>query len=213
MGGPLARLAPLVLLVAVGAAACQTDASAGASPAPESVALPDGSPGLAWGDGDYGVVLVHGAAYDAASWAPQAEVLAANGMTVVAVEQADAGSVEGAIGYLQTERGVERVALLGASAGTSAVLSVGREAPELVDQLIVLSGSGDVSVLGDFPKLFTASEGEPQASDAERMAAEAPGDWNALYLAPGDAHAQAIFMTDGGPQLLDAILQRLEERR
>lgn len=211
------RLAALALPLALGIVACQTDATVSASPAgspaPESVALPEGSRALAWGDGAYGVVLVHGAAYDAASWDPQARVLAENGMSVLAVDEASADSVASAIGYLQEMRSVERVAVLAASAGTAAALQVGRDTPDLVDQLIVLSGSGEVNALGDFPKLFAASSGEPAAAEAERMADEAPGDWNALYLAPGDAHAQAIFDSAGGDALLDAIVQRLEERR
>jgi pimeloyl-ACP methyl ester carboxylesterase len=212
MARPMIGPAVAGLLLAAWLAGCQADGSADASPAPASVTLADGSLALAWGDGPYGLVLVHGAAYDAASWAPQAVVFADNGMSVLAIEQADAESVEAAIRHLQ-DGGAERVALLGASAGVAPVLEVGRTAPQLVDQLIVLSGSGDVSGLGDFPKLFAASEGEALAADAERMADEAPGDSNVLYLAEGDAHAQAIFETEAGPALLDAIVQRLEERQ
>ena len=58
---------------------------------------------------------------------------------------------------------------------------------ELVDQLVVIIAEGDATTLGVFPKLFVASEGEPAVGDAERMADEAQGDWNALYLAPGAA--------------------------
>ena len=183
--------------------------SAGAT----TITLANGSAALLWGSGQYGVVLVHGAVYDAASWDPQARVFADHGMTVLAVEQADAESVAAAIAYLRDDRGLPRVAVLGASAGSAASLAVGRDQPELVDQLILLSGTGDVASLGDFPKLFAASQGEPAASDAERMAADAPGDWNALYLAPGSAHAQAIFGSEGGSALLDALVARLEERR
>jgi pimeloyl-ACP methyl ester carboxylesterase len=212
MTGPMGRLAVAAALAATAVSGCQADGSAGASPAPGSVTLANGSLALAWGDGAYGLVLVHGAAYDAASWEPQARVFADNGMRVLAVEDASADGVEAAIRHLH-DAGVDRVALLGASAGAAPVLQLGREEPDLVDQLIVLSGSGDVTALGDFPKLFAASEGEGLAADAERMAEEAPGAWNALYVAGGDAHAQAIFETDGGPGLLEAIVLRLEERR
>jgi pimeloyl-ACP methyl ester carboxylesterase len=203
-------LATVLLALAVGACSGATpSANAGSA----ALSLANGSAALLWGSGQYGVVLVHGAAYDAASWEPQALALAGHGMTVLAVEQADAESVAAAIAYLRDERGLPRVAVMGASAGSAAALAVGRDQPELVDQLILLSGTGDVASLGDFPKLFAASQGEPAASDAERMAAEAPGDWNALYLAPGSAHAQAIFGSEGGSALLDALVARLEERR
>jgi pimeloyl-ACP methyl ester carboxylesterase len=209
----LARpVSALVLGLALGACGSASP-SAGAGTPATAITLPNGSAALVWGSGPYGLVLVHGAAYDAASWSAQADAFAAHGMTVLAVERADADSVASAIHELQDERGVERVAVLAASAGSAAALAVGREQPDLVDQLLLLSGSGDATTLGVFPKLFAASQGEPAASDAERMAAEAPGDWNALYLAPGSAHAQAIFASEGGGALLDALVARLEERR
>jgi len=200
----------LLLGLALGACGASTPS---ASAVAATISLANGSAALLWGSGQYGVVLVHGAVYDAASWGAQAQTFAEHGMTVLAVEQADAESVGAAIGYLRDDRGLPRVAVLGASAGSAAALAVGRDQPELVDQLILLSGGGDVASLGDFPKLFAASQGEPAASEAERMAADAPGDWNALYLAPGSAHAQAIFGSEGGSALLDALVARLEERR
>lgn len=207
------RTSPLVTVLlglALGACGASTPSAGAGSGA---ISLANGSAALIWGSGQYGVVLVHGAVYDAASWDPQARAFVDHGMTVLAVERADAESVTDAIGYLRNDRGLPRVAVLGASAGSEAALAVGRDQPELVDQLILLSGIGEVASLGDFPKLFAASQGEPAASDAERMAADAPGDWNALYLAPGSAHAQAIFGSEGGSALLDAFIARLEERR
>jgi pimeloyl-ACP methyl ester carboxylesterase len=197
---------PLALALALAMAGCTVAPGDGGR-----VTLADGSSALLWGDGEYGVVLVHGAIYDAASWEPQAAVFAENGMSVLAVESATAESVVAGIAYLR-ER-VERVALLGASAGAGPAMEVGRTQPGIVDQLIILSGSGDASTLGEFPKLFAASEGESAAAAAERMSVEAPGRWNALYLAPGNAHAQAIFISEGGDALLNAIVRRLEERR
>ncbi len=41
---------------------------------------------LTWGDGPYGVVLAHGASFDAASWEEQAVRIADQGATVIAVE-------------------------------------------------------------------------------------------------------------------------------
>lgn len=208
-----ALLAPLLLVLAGCTLATDGSPTPMTSAGGEPVTLDDGTAALVWGDGPYGLVLVHGAIYDAASWDPQARVFAQHGMTVVAVERLDAGTARAAIRELTDGRGLERVALLGASAGTGPVLAIGRDDPELVDQLIVLSGSGDVSSLGDFPKLFAASEGEAVAAEAERMAVEAPGSWNVLYLAPGSAHAQAIFGSEGGAALLDALVARLDERR
>ncbi len=193
------------LVVAVTACAAE---QAGGSPYP----LPDGAAARRWGDGPYGVVLIPDTGRDAASWDAHARVLADEGMTVVGLDAVDAAIAEAAIRRLHDD-GVERVAVLAAGAGSNAAFALGVEQPALVDQLIVLSARGNVSRLGVFPKLFIASEDEGAAAEAERMTAEAPGDWNALFLADGGATGQAILEGEGAGDALDAIVQRLEERR
>ncbi|MDP9439306.1 MAG: alpha/beta hydrolase [Actinomycetota bacterium] len=163
---------------------------------------------LAWGDGDRGVVLAHGAAYDAASWETQAEKIAESGATVLAVEDTSAGGVRAAADHLKSERGARSVCLVGASAGSSGVLDVGRRSPGEVAQIVLLSGSGDVSGLGDYPKLFAASEGEGIAERVRRMAEQAPGDRNEALIVGGDARAQAIFDTPQGDRLLRTVSSR-----
>ena len=91
------------------------------------------------------------------------------------------------------------------------MLQVAEEAPEKVSQIILLSGTGDVSGLGEYPKLFVASEREEISDQVRQMADEAPGDRNEALILPGDAHAQAIFQTEEGERLMQAILERLEE--
>jgi pimeloyl-ACP methyl ester carboxylesterase len=172
-----------------------------------------GTEALVWGEGDYGVVLSHGASYDAASWEPQAKEMARNGMVVLAVEDTSGESVATAAKYLKEERAARGVALVGSSAGTSGVLEAAEAHPELPDQLIILSGAGDVSGLGAYPKLFVASEGEGLAQEARRMAEEAPGTQNEALIVAGDAHAQGIFDTKAGKMLMDAILERLRRYR
>lgn len=168
--------------------------------------------GIVWGEGDRGVVLSHGAAYDAASWEDQGETLGENGVVALALEETSPNNVRSAIDYLKEEYDVGSVTLIGASAGSQGVLQAAEEAPEKVNQLILLSGMGDVSGLGEQPKLFVASEGEGGlAEGARQMAEEAPGDENEALLLPGDAHAQAIFRTDEGERLTQTILERLEE--
>jgi pimeloyl-ACP methyl ester carboxylesterase len=157
------------------------------------------------------VVLAHGAAYDAASWRAQAERLAGSGVTALAVEDTSAQSVAAAAGYLKEERGVRDVTLIGASAGTAGVLGAAEEDTRLVDGVILLSGTGEVSGLGEYPKLFVASEGEGLAGEVRRMADGAPGSRNEVLILPGDAHAQAIFETDQGERLMRVILERLKE--
>lgn len=168
---------------------------------------------LLWRAGAYGVVLSHGAAYDAASWRPQAEAISAGGTTVLALEQTSPEDILAALRFLRQACGIAEVALIGASAGASTALIATAMEPEAVDQLIILSGTGDVSTLGDQPKLFVASEGEGLADATRQMAEDAPGASNEALILPGDAHAQAIFMTEQGNDLLQTILNRLEAQQ
>jgi pimeloyl-ACP methyl ester carboxylesterase len=200
----MSRLLPVLALTLV-LAGC-------GSPVGSPFPLPFHDDARRWGDGPYGLVLVPDAGRDAASWDAQARTLAEEGMTVVAVAEAEPSVVAAAIRRLRDE-GVERVAVMAAGAGAEAALELGTQQPDLVDQLILLSAVGEVSGLGVFPKLFVASEDEAAAANAERMADEAPGDWNALYLAPGSESGQAILSGEGSAEAMEAIVQRLEERR
>ncbi len=77
---------------------------------------------LVWGQGDYGVVMAHGAAYDATSWEEQGQRIGEEGMVALAVEDTFPESLLASIDYLKAERGAQGVALVGASAGGSAAL-------------------------------------------------------------------------------------------
>ena len=170
---------------------------------------------LVWGSGSYGVVLVHGAIYDAASWTDQAERIAAAGFSVVAIEHATADDTRAAMDYLRREHGVTRVALIGASAGTGPVLSVasaGDNTNPAVDLVVILAGSGNVDDLSAPSVLFISAENDAAAS-AERMMEATSGDPNDLVLVPGSAHAQALFNQPEGETVLQAILARLAERQ
>ena len=184
--------------------------SGGADSGGERITVGD-TEALVWGDGDRGVVLSHGAAYDAASWETQAKKIADSNAAVLAVEDTSAGSIQSAADYLKEERGVQSVSLIGASAGSAGVLEVGRQSPGEVAQIILLSGTGEVSGLGDYPKLFTASEGEGLAERVRSMAEEAPGGNTEALIVGGSAHAQAIFDSPQGDRLLEAINERLRQ--
>ncbi len=205
-------IAVAVLVVGCGASESSTaDEEQGSDISGEWVSLP-GTWAVLWGEGERGVVLAHGAAYDAASWEPQGQRLGENGAAALAVEETSPSNLRTAIRYLKEESGVESVTLIGASASARPVLEVGGEDPEKIDQLILLSRIGDVSGLGEYPKLFVASEGEGIAERVRQMADEAPGDRNEALILPGDAHAQAIFQTEEGEQrLMQVILERIEE--
>ncbi|ROR90870.1 hypothetical protein EDD33_1719 [Nocardioides aurantiacus] len=162
-----------------------------------------------WGEGDYGVVLAHGAAFDAASWETQAVAIANQGASVIAVEDVDTETIGGAVKQLQDE-GLANVALVGASAGADTILDLASQDPELADQLILLSPNATVEGLGEEPKLFVASKDEPVAHVSTELAASSPGEENVVMILPGSAHAQNIFATDQAGPVLDAMLQRLK---
>ncbi len=168
--------------------------------------------GLLWGKGVYGVVLSHGAVYDAASWTPLASDIARDGMVALALEEVEPDDILAANSYLREKYRVKSIALIGASAGGSTAITAMSQAPQKWDQLILLSSMGDISGLGPAPKLFVASEDEGMADAVRRMAKEAEGKQNEVLIFKGSAHAQAIFRTSNGPRLTNAILERLIRR-
>ncbi|MGI8645860.1 MAG: alpha/beta fold hydrolase [Nocardioides sp.] len=199
-------LAPLLILALALVGCGGTDgAPSGGS---ESVAVADGS--LTWGSGGYGVVLAHGAAFDAASWEDQAVQIADQGATVVAVEDTSPESLQAAVADLMTD-GIEDVALVGGSAGADAILQLASTEPDLADQLILLSPNAPQDLEGEQPKLFIASEDEPVADVSRELAESSAGDENIAEILPGSAHAQNIFDGDQGDEVLQLILDRLSE--
>lgn len=166
---------------------------------------------LVWGDGGYGVLLAHGAAFDAASWTDQAVVIAALGATVLAVEDISPDGILDGMAYLMEEAGVDAVALIGGSAGADAILRLLADEPDLPDQLILLSPNSAVEGLGPYPKLFIASEDEGVADASRTMAAEGTGPEDEALIVPGSAHAQNLFDSDQADVVLEAMLARMEE--
>jgi pimeloyl-ACP methyl ester carboxylesterase len=164
-----------------------------------------------WGDsGDYGVVMSHGAAYDAESWTSQGVTIAENGMVALAVEDNSSESLTAAAEYLNDQYDLNGVALLGASAGGQTAIQAAAGNADAFDQLILLSpAGGDVSRLGNIPKLFIYSEEEGLAGSIRRMAGEASDPVKTVTV-PGSAHAQAIFDGSNAERAMQAITERLE---
>ncbi len=169
-----------------------------------------GTDGLAWGSGKDGVVLVHGASFDAASWRPQAEQFAEVGVSVFAVEDTSRDSLEAAVDQLKQEQGAKQVALLGASAGGASVIEAAGSGPRFYDQLVLLSpAGGEVQSLDSAPTFFIYSKDESLADSIEQQIDQAPGGDNKVLEIDGSAHAQGIFTTDAAQQVTDAILDRV----
>jgi hypothetical protein len=217
MGVLMRRWLGLGLVPILAACSSGTDGSPPAGsfvPTPaeaRTVALADGSRGLAWGSGAYGVVLLGDGAPPSA-WSGVAPALAEHGMQIVALDEATPAALRAAVTWLRGQ-GAARDAVMTTGASFEAAFAVGRSDPTLIDQLIAISADGDAATLGAFPKYFVAAEGEAAAGAATRMANEAPGQWNAELLVPGSEGGLTVFVGPAGPATLDAIIRRLEERR
>ncbi|HEV2066639.1 MAG TPA: hypothetical protein VGR08_07375 [Thermomicrobiales bacterium] len=166
---------------------------------------------LVWRSGERGVLLLHGAAYDALSWDPQAQALASQGYTVLALEELSPDAVRDGISYLLDACNTSGVTVIGASAGGGPALTALADDPAGISGLILLGATGDVGGLGEYPKLFVASEDEGLAERLTTMADQAPGDRNETLILPGSAHAQAVFESAQGDALVDAILTFLND--
>lgn len=199
------------LFLALVATGCAGDVSRGSGGSSSGAEIEiGGSTAIQWGDGDYGVVLAHGAAFDAASWEAQATAIAEQGATVIAVEDIAQEAIQAAVERLKAD-GHEDVALVGGSAGSDAILRLASAQPDLPDQLVLLSPNTVVDGLGEQPKLFIASEDEPVADVSQQLADAGPGDDNEVIMLPGSDHAQNIFDGENADEAMDAILERLDQ--
>jgi pimeloyl-ACP methyl ester carboxylesterase len=185
-----------------------------------------------YGQGDRGVVLAHGAAFNKESWAEQARPLAKAGFRVLAIDFRGHGKSRGgpntprglvglsydvlaAVRYLH-ENGAKTVSVVGASLGGGASAQAATEAkPGEIDRLILLAAvaiKDPRKMQGR--KLFIVSRhdmlgnGTPRLNVVREQYEKAPGPKKLLVL-PGSAHAQFIFKTDQGPRLYKAILEFL----
>ncbi|MBP7779781.1 MAG: alpha/beta hydrolase [Acidobacteria bacterium] len=176
-----------------------------------------------WGSGADAVVLAHGARFNKASWAAQAEALAAEGHMVLAIDFRGYGASKGgrddkalyhdvlaAVRYARSH-GARTVSVVGASMGGGASALAAVEAkPGEIDRLLLLS---PVSI--DNPGgmhagriLYIASRDEPMAPGVSGQFERAP-EPKRLELLDGDGHAQNVFPTPQGPALTRLMMDFL----
>lgn len=168
--------------------------------------------GLLWANGSGGgVVLSHGAVYDAASWTAQAKQMAAVGLTVLALDEVSADTINAAGRYLKQKWHEDTVSLIGASAGGATALEAVAKSPSLWSQLILLSPAGGnlQSAADELPILVVASEDEGLSDNLREAAKLSFGTDDELFIVPGSAHAQAIFKTKSADTVMKKILARL----
>jgi len=148
--------------------------------------------GILWeADSEIGVVLAHGAVYDAASWEAQGKQFAEENIIAFAVKNTDKDELIAVANMLKNEMGVEKVALVGASAGGASSIEAVKEDETVFDKLILLSPVGDPTRIKDIPVFVIYSEKEG-FKDLEESEAS---NIKTLEI-PGDAHAQALFKDD-----------------
>jgi esterase/lipase len=208
-----------------------------ASKPPELVSFPTQDGGLIYanlyGKRKRGVVLAHGGRFNKESWDKQARVLVKAGFRVLAIDFRGRGKSRGdsqaqgsddgsrhdvlaAIRYLR-QTGVKTVSVVGASFGGGAAAEASVEAmPGEIDRLILLAHS-----IIDKPeqmkgrKLFILSRDDfsgenkiprlPKIRDQYEKAS----DPKELVILEGSAHAQLIFESEQGEQLMREIVRFL----
>src|SRR5258708_15380380 len=182
-----------------------------------------------YGEGSRGVVLVHGRRLSRESWKKQAEALAERGFNVLAIdfrgygqtipgtETTDEKHYPDALSAVRYLRGLgaKSVAVVGASMGGDAAGdAVAQSNPGEIDKLVLIASEG-----GDSPKRLTVETlfvvcRDDKNSEGLRLPKitaaydAAPGP-KKLKILEGEAHAQFIFETDQGPQLMSELLDFL----
>lgn len=174
--------------------------------------------GNLYGQGDHAVVLAHGRAFNKESWDAQAKNLVQAGLQVLAIDfrgygksageggyEAMYADVLGAVRYLHRS-GAQRVSVVGGSMGGGAsALASAKSNPDEIERLVLLAAAptpGAPKLKGR--KLFIVSRGDGFAADIQK-AFERAEEPKQLALLEGSAHAQHLFATDQGPQVMEWI--------
>jgi pimeloyl-ACP methyl ester carboxylesterase len=199
-------------VLVLGACSAQTDGTASASEEAQ-VRVPGAGDALVSGNGAYGVIVLHGSDESSSSWAPVARQIASDRMTVAVPQTTTPDALRSAIGWLRTQRGTSRVAVIAAGDAGRSVQALGATDPTLVDQAILISPPAGLDWSAEFPKLFLASRDGAGAAAAREAADQAAGTWNVLLVVDGSASGQAIFSSPAGDEALKAVLRRLDDRR
>jgi len=185
-----------------------------------------------YGSGNRAVLLAHGGRFNKDSWRKQAPILARAGFLVLAInyrgdafnpdgspsalgtDDDNAIDVQAAVAYLQSI-GAKSISAIGGSLGGDAVGDAeARSQAAIFDKMIFLGSEG-----GDAPeklrgrKLFIVAREDsngagPRLPGISKHYQQAP-EPKQLIVMDGSAHAQHLFDTAEGPQLIREILKFL----
>lgn len=188
-----------------------------------------------YGGGGRALLLAHGGRFNKDSWRKQAPILVRAGFRVLAInyrgdtfntdgspsalgsDDDNAIDVQAAVVYLHGI-GATSVSAIGASLGGDAVGDAEtRSASRLFDRMIFLGSEG-----GDAPeklrgrKLFIVARNDARGAGLRlpgisKHYQEAPRPKQLIVLG-GSAHAQFLFDTEEGPQLIREILKFLQAK-
>ncbi|MDR3773473.1 MAG: hypothetical protein P4L26_09020 [Terracidiphilus sp.] len=194
---------------------------------------PSGSPAQiesdVYGSGERGVILARGGRFNKESWRKQAEALARAGFLAVAIDYRgdtvnkdgsdaeNAADVLAAASWLRAQ-GAKSVSGIGASLGGDAVGEADAQSGDGAFDSVVFLGSeggGNPSKLKG-RKLYivarhdTSGDG-PRLTGISKCYAQAP-EPKKLVVLRGAAHAQFLFDTAQGPQVMNEILRFLQAK-
>ena len=187
-----------------------------------------------YGEGERAVVLAHGGRFNKESWAKQAQMLAAAGFRVLALDFRGYGKSKGpgdsqpmdaplhldvlaAVRYLRTD-GAKTVSIVGGSMGGGAAgdASIASQ-PGEIDRVVFLGASPN----GPAGKLKCASLFIVARDDANADGPRLPGiraqyekspQPKELIILDGSAHAQFLFETDQAERVMREILRFLSAK-
>jgi len=227
----------VLAILAVGSGCARSaDGQAAARPTAVTVETEDGGRLEAdlYGRGGHGVVLAHGARLDKESWAPQAGQLVAAGFRVLAINFRGYGRSTGpgqedrytaplhldilaAVRYLRAA-GASRVSVIGGSlGGMAASAAVIASRPGEIDDAVLLAAPVVGAPEQLKGRLFfvvargdTTADGTPRLTRIREQFDRAP-EPKRLLVVDGAEHAQWLFRTDRGDQILREIVTFLSE--
>ena len=114
--------------------------------------------GILWeANGDIAIVFSHGAIYDAKSWENQELELLDDNISSFAVEDISVDQVIAAGKLLKVEKDLNKIILIGASAGGASAIKAVNQEPSLFDKIILLSPAGNPTSIEEIPLLSISS--------------------------------------------------------
>jgi len=237
---PAAGLAAALLILTLALAACGGGGGSLGDSEPVTFEASDGVrlAGRIFGEGTQGVILAHMRPADQRSWFDFADRLAGAGYQVLTFDfrgycpggeggcsEGDRAidqiwkDVVGAVAYLRGERGVGRVALVGASMGGTASLIAASQPGVDVRAVITLSAPTDFEGLSVTPellstidagKLFIAGVGDGSAAQAAQTLYDVAPPPKAIEIVPADDHGTDLLTGSRGEAVKRLIEVALE---